>query len=159
MIVRGNKRQRPSIPTSSSMVFCPKCWGALDLRTYSRADLVVLRDQLATTRKPSKVNQILAKLSAVFSRGEFNGHLEKRYDKKLKLTKGTESERKAFSQEQVSQLVSFTSSLPEASWTRWLLSLGGITGGRLNEICQNQREYPFDSFDRLCLRVLSSNVP
>lgn len=110
--------------------------GPLDLRTHSRADLVALRDQLAIARKPSTVNQILAKLSAVFSWGELNGHLEKRYDKKLKFTKGTESDRKAFSQEQVSQLMAYASRLPEASWKRWLLSLGVIAGGRLNEICQ-----------------------
>ncbi|WP_339496206.1 tyrosine-type recombinase/integrase [Pseudomonas sp. RA_105y_Pfl2_P56] len=110
--------------------------GALDLRVHTRGDLVALRDRLAATRKPSTVNQILAKLSAVFSWGELNGHLEKRYDKKLKLTKGTESDRKAFSQEQISRLMAYASSLPEASWKRWLLSLGVISGGRLNEICQ-----------------------
>lgn len=110
--------------------------GTLDLRVHTRGDLVALRDRLAATRKPSTVNQILAKLSAVFSWGELNGHLEKRYDKKLKLTKGIESDRKAFSQEQVSQLMAYASSLPEASWKRWLLSLGVVSGGRLNEICQ-----------------------
>ena len=110
--------------------------GALDLRMHTRAHLVALRDRLATTRKPSTVNQMLMKLSAVLNWSVENGHLEKSYDKKLKFTKGTESSRKAFTQEQVGKLMAYTNNLPETSWKRWLLSLGIITGGRLNEISQ-----------------------
>lgn len=110
--------------------------GTLDLRMHTRAHLVALRDRLATTRKPSTVNQMLMKLSAVLSWSVENGHLEKSYDKKLKFTKGTESSRKAFSQEQVGKLMAYANKLPETSWKRWLLSLGIITGGRLNEISQ-----------------------
>lgn len=110
--------------------------GALDLRKHTRADLVALRDRLATTRKPSTVNQMLMKLSAVLNWSVENGHLEKSFDKKLKFTKGTESTRKAFSQDQIGSLMAYANRLPEASWKRWLLSLGIITGGRLNEISQ-----------------------
>jgi len=110
--------------------------GALDLRKHTRADLVALRDRLATTRKPSTVNQMLMKLSAVLNWSVENGHLEKSFDKKLKFTKGTESTRKAFSQDQIGSLMAYANKLPEASWKRWLLSLGIITGGRLNEISQ-----------------------
>ncbi|MHB2240378.1 tyrosine-type recombinase/integrase [Pseudomonas monsensis] len=110
--------------------------GALDLRRHTRADLVALRDRLATTRKPSTVNQMLMKLSAVLNWSVENGHLEKSFDKKLKFTKGTESTRKAFSQDQIGSLMAYANNLPEASWKRWLLSLGIITGGRLNEISQ-----------------------
>ena len=110
--------------------------GSLDLRTHTREDLVGLRDTLATTRKPSTVNQMLMKLSAVLNWAVENGHLEKLYDKKLKFTKGLESTRKAFSQDQVGMLVAHANTFPETSWKRWLLSLGAITGGRLNEISQ-----------------------
>ena len=110
--------------------------GALDLRMHTRADLVALRDRLATTRKPSTVNQMLMKLSAVLNWSVENGHLEKSYDKKLKFTKGIESTRKAFSQDQIGSLMAYANNLPGASWKRWLLSLGIITGGRLNEISQ-----------------------
>lgn len=110
--------------------------GALDLRAHSRADLVSLRDQLVITRKPSTVNQMLMKLSAVLNWAVANGHLEKSFDKKLKFTKGLESNRKALSQEQVGKLMQYANNLPETSWKRWLLSLGIITGGRLNEISQ-----------------------
>ena len=110
--------------------------GSLDLRTHTREDLVGLRDTLATARKPSTVNQMLMKLSAVLNWAVENGHLEKSYDKKLKFTKGLESTRKAFSQDQVGKIVAYANMLPETSWKRWLLSLGAITGGRLNEISQ-----------------------
>jgi integrase len=85
---------------------------------------------------PSTVNKLLVKLSAVLAWSVENGHLQKTYDKKLKLTKGLESTRKAFSQAQVVKLMEYASNLPETSWKRWLLSLGIITGGRLNEISQ-----------------------
>ncbi|OIN44563.1 integrase [Pseudomonas azotoformans] len=110
--------------------------GSLDLRVHTREDLVGLRDTLAKTRKPSTVNQMLMKLSAVLNWAVENGHLEKSYDKKLKFTKGLESTRKAFSQDQVGKIVAYASTFPETSWKRWLLSLGAITGGRLNEISQ-----------------------
>lgn len=110
--------------------------GSLDLRTHTREDLVGLRDTLATTRKPSTVNQMLMKLSAVLNWAVENGHLEKSYDKKLTFTKGLESTRKAFSQDQVGKIVAYANTFPETSWKRWLLSLGAITGGRLNEISQ-----------------------
>ncbi|WP_225927665.1 tyrosine-type recombinase/integrase [Pseudomonas iranensis] len=110
--------------------------GALDMRTHSRADLVTLRDRLADGRMPSTVNKLLIKLSAVLAWSVENGHISKSYDKKLKLTKGLESKRKAFTQDQVGILVAYSNTLPETSWKRWLLSLGAITGGRLNEISQ-----------------------
>ncbi|TCP77769.1 site-specific recombinase XerD [Pseudomonas putida] len=108
----------------------------LDFRKHSREDLVVFRGRLAQGRMPSTVNKLIVKLSAVLAWAVENGHLSKTYDKKLKLTKGVESTRKAFSQHQVSKLMEYANNLPEASWKRWLLSLGIITGGRLKEICQ-----------------------
>lgn len=110
--------------------------GELDMRTHSRADLVALRDRLADGRMPSTVNKLIVKLSTVLAWSVENGHISKSYDKKLKLTKGTESSRKAFTQDQVGKLVAYSNTLPETSWKRWLLSLGAITGGRLNEISQ-----------------------
>ena len=97
---------------------------------------MALRDRLHTTRAASTVNKLIVKLSAVFAWAVENGHLIKTYDKKLKLTKGLESTRKAFSQAQVAKVMDYASNLPETSWKRWLLSLGVITGGRLNEISQ-----------------------
>lgn len=108
----------------------------LDLRNHTREDLVAFRERLSEGRMPSTVNKLIVKLSAVFAWAVENGHLTKTYDKKLKLTKGLESTRKAFSQAQVHKLMAYANSLPETSWKRWLVSLGVITGGRLKEICQ-----------------------
>lgn len=108
----------------------------LDLRKHSREDLVAFRERLSQGRMPSTVNKLIVKLSAVFTWAVENGHLSKTYDKKLKLTKGVESTRKAFSQDQVSSLMHYANGLPETSWKRWLLTLGIVTGGRLKEICQ-----------------------
>lgn len=108
----------------------------LDLRNHTRADLVEFRERLSEGRMPSTVNKLIVKLSAVFTWAVENGHLSKTYDKKLKLTKGVESTRKAFSQQQVGKLMDYANSLPETSWKRWLLTLGVVTGGRLKEICQ-----------------------
>ncbi|MGZ7460089.1 tyrosine-type recombinase/integrase [Pseudomonas sp. Ma2-10] len=110
--------------------------GGLDLRSHSREDLVALRDRLSEGRMPSTVNKLIVKLSAVLTWAVENGHLTKTYDKKLKLTRGLESTRKAFSQAQVTKVMDYASNLPETLWKRWLLSLGGVTGGRLNEISQ-----------------------
>lgn len=110
--------------------------GDLDLRNHSRADLVALRDRLSEGRMPSTVNKLIVKLSAALTWAVENGHLLKSFDKKLKLTKGLESSRKAFTQDQVGELMAYAARLPETSWKRWLLSLGAITGGRLNEISQ-----------------------
>ena len=110
--------------------------GELDLRNHSREDLVALRDRLSVGRMPTTVNKLLVKLSAVLTWAKDNGHLLITYDKKLKLTKGLESTRKAFSQAQVGKLMGYANNLSETSWKRWLLSLAIITGGRLNEISQ-----------------------
>ena len=110
--------------------------GTLNMRTHSRTDLVALRDRLSDGRMPSTVNKLIVKLSAVLAWAVDNGHISKSYDKKLKLTKGLESSRKAFTQDQVGKLVTYSNTLPETSWKRWLLSLGAITGGRLKEISQ-----------------------
>ncbi|MEE1869826.1 tyrosine-type recombinase/integrase [Pseudomonas sp. 120P] len=108
----------------------------LDLRNHSREDLVAFRERLSEGRMPSTVNKLIVKLSAVLAWAVENGHLTKTYDKKLKLTKGLESTRKAFSQAQVMELVGYANKLLESSWKRWLLTLGAVTGARLNEVSQ-----------------------
>ena len=134
---RGGE-QKPSTLSSTKLIHrvLSEILSSLDLHSHSRADLVALRDTLAKTRKPSTVNQMLMKLSAVLNWAVENGHLAKAFDKKLKFTKGIESTRKAFSQDQIRMLMAYANGLPEISWKRWLLSLGVITGARLNEVSQ-----------------------
>ncbi|MNJ34290.1 site-specific tyrosine recombinase XerC [compost metagenome] len=130
--------QKPSTLSSTKFTHrvLSEVLSSLDLHSHSRADLVTLRDTLVKTRKPSTVNQMLMKLSAVLNWAVENGHLMKAFDKKLKFTKGIESARKTFSQDQIWMLMAYANGLPEMSWKRWLLSLGVITGARLNEISQ-----------------------
>lgn len=109
--------------------------GVTDLRGHTRETLVALRTQLGETRKVSSVNELIGKLSAVLAWAVRTDKLPKNYTEKLKITKGGESERKAFTREQVVTIMAYANALPTASWERWLLSLGVITGARIGELC------------------------
>lgn len=108
--------------------------GVADLRAHTREDLTALREKLLDGRKPSTVNNIWAKLTAVLAWAERTDKLPKHYADKLKLTKGADSDRIAFTREQVVALMGHANTLPVASWQRWALSLGVITGARVGEI-------------------------
>jgi len=108
----------------------------LDLKTHTREDLVNLRSSLLVGRKPSTVNRLLTQLSTLLTWAVNNGYLDKAFHKGLKITKGAESARKAYSQDQVKAIMAHANSLPKDSWVRWGLSLGCITGARLAEIHQ-----------------------
>ncbi len=111
--------------------------GDLDLRTHTRSDLVDLKNKLLDEgRQPSTVNKLLTRLTTVLSWGVNNGYLEKSFDKKLKITKGADSARLAFSQDQIVSIMAYANGLPKDSWERWGLSLACITGARIGEIRQ-----------------------
>lgn len=86
-------------------------------------------------RKASTVNTLLGQLIAVLGWAEITDKLPKHYAVKLKLTRGTDSERVAFTREQVVTIMAYTNALPATSWERWALSLGIITGARISELC------------------------
>ncbi len=88
-------------------------------------------------RKASTVNTLLGQLIAVLGWAEITDKLPKHYavKLKLKLTRGTDSERVAFTREQVVTIMAYTNALPATSWERWALSLGIITGARISELC------------------------
>lgn len=106
--------------------------GELDLRTHTRADLVQLREVLAEDRRKSTVNGMLTKLSSLLSWARLNGHIDNDYSQKLKFAKGAESQRKAFSPEQVQSLVDGAKGRSIAS----LVALAAITGARRGELLQ-----------------------
>ncbi|CRM16447.1 site-specific tyrosine recombinase XerD [Pseudomonas sp. 31 E 6] len=110
--------------------------GDLDMKTHTREDLKDLREKLLETRKPITVKKILTKLSTVMDWAVNNGYLDKSFDKGLKPTKGADSSREAFSQDQVKALMAHAKSLPVDAWQRWALSLGVITGTRIEELRQ-----------------------
>lgn len=108
--------------------------GLTDLRGHTRADMVALRAKLLEDRKASTVNNLLAKLRAVMTWAVRAEKLAKQHTDKLKLTKGADSERVAFSREQVAILMAHATALPSASWERWTLSLLAVTGARVGEV-------------------------
>lgn len=108
--------------------------GVTNLRAHSRENLIALREKLLEGRAASTVNNLLAKLKAVLDWAVRTDKLAKAYTDKLKITKGADSDREAFSREQVVALMDYASSLPATSWERWTLSLLAITGARVGEI-------------------------
>lgn len=110
--------------------------GDLDLKTHTREDMKSLRAKLLEDRKPSTVRKILTRLSTVMDWGVNNDYLTKALTDGLKPTKGADSAREAFSQSQVKVLMDYAKSLPGDTWQRWALSLGVITGARIEELRQ-----------------------
>ncbi|MCF5743480.1 site-specific integrase [Pseudomonas tremae] len=110
--------------------------GELDLKTHTRDDMKNLRAKLLENRKPSTVRKILTRLSTVMDWGVNNDYLAKALTDGLKPTKGAESSREAFSQDQVKALMAHAKALPVDAWQRWALSLGVITGARIEELRQ-----------------------
>lgn len=110
--------------------------GDLDMKTHTREDMKNLRDKLLEDRKPSTVKKLLTRLSTVMDWAVNNGYLDKSFDKGLKPTKGADSSREAFSQDQVKALMAHAKSLAVDAWQRWALSLGVITGTRIEELRQ-----------------------
>lgn len=110
--------------------------GTTDMRTHTRGDLLDLRDYLLLERKVSTVNRILTTLSGVLEYAVNSGMIEKAWDKKLKILKGADSSREAFSQAQVKGLVTAMNKLDKDSPERWAVTLAAITGARVGEIHQ-----------------------
>ncbi|MBS7558353.1 tyrosine-type recombinase/integrase [Pseudomonas sp. RC4D1] len=110
--------------------------GDLDMRGHTREDMKNLRDKLLKGRKGSTVNKLMTRLSTVMDWAVNNGYLDKSFDKGLKLSKDADSSREAFSTVQLKALMTHANSLPADAWQRWALSLGVITGARIEELRQ-----------------------
>jgi len=110
--------------------------GDLDLKTHTREHMKNLRDKLLEDRKPSTVKKILTRLSTVMDWAVNNDYIAKALTDGLKPTKGTDSSREAFTQDQVKALMAHAETLPVDSWQRWALSLGVIAGTRIEELRQ-----------------------
>ncbi|QJC78124.1 tyrosine-type recombinase/integrase [Pseudomonas umsongensis] len=110
--------------------------GDLDLRTHTREDMKNLKANLFEGRVAGTVKKILTTLSTVMKWAVNNDYLTKALTDGLKPTKGAESSRKAFSQDQVKALMAHAKSFPVDAWQRWALSLGVIAGTRIEELRQ-----------------------
>lgn len=110
--------------------------GNLDMKTHTRDDMKTLRTKLLEDRAGSTVKKMLNRLTTVMKWAVNNDYIAKALTDGLKPTKGADSSRKAFSQDQVKALMAYAKSLPVDSWQRWALSLGVITGTRIEELRQ-----------------------
>lgn len=108
----------------------------VDLKTHTREHMVSLKAKLVEGRKPMTVNKLLTRLSVILTWAVDSGYLKQTYHKGLKISKGAESGRKAFSEEQLATLMGAMGVLPEDSWKRWAMALGVITGARIGEVYQ-----------------------
>lgn len=132
---KANVRESTMRDVTASCGVLAEALGDLDLRAHNRADLVRLKEKLLEDRKPSTVNKILTRLSTVLLWAVNTGHLERTYDKGLKIAgRASRSSRKAFSQDQVATVMAYANSLPLVSWERWGLTLGALTGARIEEL-------------------------
>ncbi|WP_288406263.1 tyrosine-type recombinase/integrase, partial [uncultured Pseudomonas sp.] len=106
----------------------------LDLKTHTREDMVNLREALKQKRAASTVNNLLSKLSTVMEWAVNNQLIPYARTKDLKIKRGAESKREAFTQAEVQAIMDKAASLQEDNWLRWALSLGAITGARVGEL-------------------------
>lgn len=127
---------KSAFKTLAEALTSPETGKELDLKTHTRADMVKLKAKLQEGRKPLTVNKLLTRLGTLLTWAENNGYIEKAFNKGLKISKGAESGRKAFTEEQLTALMKAMGDLPTSSWKRWAMSLGAITGARIGEIYQ-----------------------
>ncbi|EKT4455634.1 tyrosine-type recombinase/integrase [Pseudomonas sp. P66] len=122
--------------TTSDCKTISEILGDLDMKNHTREDMKNLRAKLLEGRTASTVKKILTRLSTVMKWAVNNDYLTKALTEGLKPTKGAESSRKAFSQDQVKALMAYAKALPVDAWQRWALSLGVIAGTRIEELRQ-----------------------
>ena len=107
--------------------------GDLDMKSHTREEMKGLRDKLLEDRKPSTVKKLLTRLSTVMDWAVNNGYLDKSFDKGLsRLRALTVRVRRSLSSGKGSD--DHANSLPVDAWQRWALSLGAITGTRIEEL-------------------------
>lgn len=133
---RGNVEDSTLRAIQSNCRTLSSLLGDLDIRTHTRADMVTLKEKIADGRKPLTINKLLTQLSTVMDWAKNNGHIERAFDKGLKIERGAESDRKPFSAYQVATIMAYANGLPASDWKRWALSLGVLTGARIGELYQ-----------------------
>ena len=133
---RGNVEDSTLRAIQSNCRTLSSLLGDLDIKNHTRADMVALKEKVAEGRKPLTVNKLLTQLSTVMDWAKNNGHIERAFDKGLKIERGAESDRKPFSRDQVATIMAYANGLPVDDWKRWALSLGVLTGARIGELYQ-----------------------
>ncbi|ELS5575506.1 site-specific integrase, partial [Escherichia coli] len=117
-----------------------------DMDLMSRSEWLAVRDaMLASEVRPSTINKLLTKAKMCLDYGLMNGQLEGRNPiERMKLTKDTDSKRRAFTDEELERLLGRVES--EYQFTRhtahttsearrWASLVSVITGARAAEVC------------------------
>lgn len=133
---RGNVEDSTLRAIQSNCRTLSKLLGNLDIKTHTRADMMALKEKVVAGRKSLTINKLLTQLSTVMDWAKNNGHIERAFDKGLKIERGAESDRKPFSRSQVATIMAHANGLPSSDWKRWALSLGVLTGARIGELYQ-----------------------
>nr|WP_284318327.1 site-specific integrase [Escherichia coli] len=117
-----------------------------DMDMMSRSEWLAVRDaMLASEVRPSTINKLLTKAKMCLDYGLMNGQLEGRNPiERMKLTKDTDSKRRAFTDEELERLLGRVES--EYQFTRhtahttsearrWASLVSVVTGARSAEVC------------------------
>ncbi|EHI0476562.1 site-specific integrase [Escherichia coli] len=117
-----------------------------DMDLMSRSEWLAVRDaMLASEVRPSTINKLLTKAKMCLDYGLMNGQLEGRNPiERMKLTKDTDSKRRAFTDEELERLLGrveaeyqFTrhTAHTTSEARRWASLVSVITGARAAEVC------------------------
>ncbi|HCJ8275869.1 TPA: site-specific integrase [Escherichia coli] len=117
-----------------------------DMDMMSRSEWLAVRDaMLAAEVRPSTINKLLTKAKMCLDYGLMNGQLEGRNPiERMKLTKDTDSKRRAFTDEELERLLirveaeyQFTRHTAHTSSEarRWASLVSVVTGARSAEVC------------------------
>ncbi|HCO5933549.1 TPA: site-specific integrase [Escherichia coli] len=117
-----------------------------DMDLMSRSEWLAVRDaMLASEVRPSTINKLLTKAKMCLDYGLMNGQLEGRNPiERMKLTKDTDSKRRAFTDEELERLLvrveaeyQFTRHTAQTSSEarRWASLVSVVTGARSAEVC------------------------
>lgn len=117
-----------------------------DMDLMSRSEWLAVRDaMLASEVRPSTINKLLTKAKMCLDYGLMNGQLEGRNPiERMKLTKDTDSKRRAFTDEELERLLvrveaeyQFTQHTAHTTSEarRWASLLSVVTGARSAEVC------------------------
>ncbi|WP_144955983.1 tyrosine-type recombinase/integrase [Pseudomonas oryzihabitans] len=120
----------------SSCAALAAVFGELDLKGHTRGDMVACRDKLLEGYSGSTVKKLWTRLSTVMEWAVNNDYLDKSFDKGLKPTRNADSSRKEFSTAQIADLMAYANGLTGDDWKRWGLSIGVLTGARIEEVRQ-----------------------
>ena len=114
--------------------------GDLDFLNHTRANMLALQTALLETRKISTVNKIMTHLSTIVGWGVATGLLKHDYTTKLSISKGAESGREPFSNDQIASLKGWAMNLATGNPNRAGMLLGIALGLRIGEIGQLKGE-------------------